>query len=551
MKGYLKILAAASTLVALSANAVVVRKMPGVTVVENETIATDALKATAVRSSNPAVFGAALRETGEAVLSGLRLGEAVLSYVDERGVFASRPVQVVPAYWEVLKGMFSEDPEVTIAIVGDKVVVGGSTANVDTLRRVEQVKNLDTTRIVTQVTYSTAQIGELVKDFLQRSNITNISVNVVGREVCLSGRMYDKQSIDQLKKRVDGFVKDFPGITVNIDELRIHKQKILISIEFVAYNDSMSRNLGFEGPESITAGMDWNFGYEHSKGNSGGRDSSSDLSLPRTKTHSTSSSSSSSSSSGSGDSGGSSTTGGGTSGGTVIVGDNNSTDSSSDNSDSLSQTILNTATKNSSWSHNWSGGANASVSGVQATINLLKRNGAAKKLYSTTLSTQSGIEAEFQNGGTIYMETADLYKNDTKEIEYGYIIKATPLIIDANTVNLDFDLNLKQDMGREGRGNDYKITRYQTKSKYLMRPGESIILSGYKYNSEDEKKKGTPWLSQIPWIGQYLFGNTANEVEMDEMLLVVTVNWALEDDGECAVARLKELQERKVEVEMP
>ena len=259
-------------LAALAAQAAVVRKLPQLSVVESETIATDAMKATAVRSSNTAVFSAALRETGEAVVSGARLGEAVLSYVDERGVFASRPVMVVPAYWDVLRGMFSEDPEVTIAIVGDKVVVGGATANVDTLRRVEDAKKLDATRIVTQVSYSTAQIGELVRDFLRRSSVTNIGVNVVGREVCLSGRMYDAQSIEQLKKRVEGFVHDFPGVTVNTDELRIYKQKILINIEFVAYNDTMSRNLGFSGPDSVTAGLDWNFGYNYSK-NTGGSSS--------------------------------------------------------------------------------------------------------------------------------------------------------------------------------------------------------------------------------------------------------------------------------------
>ena len=47
----------------LSADSAVVRKLPSVTVVENETIATDSMKATAVRTSNPAVFGVALRET--------------------------------------------------------------------------------------------------------------------------------------------------------------------------------------------------------------------------------------------------------------------------------------------------------------------------------------------------------------------------------------------------------------------------------------------------------------------------------------------------------
>ena len=500
----------------LAANAAVVRKMPDMSVVEGEMVATDSMKATAVRSSNTAVFSAALRESGEAIVSGTRLGEAVLSYVDDRGVFAARSVMVVPAYWEVLKGMFSEDPEITVAIVGDKVVVRGATANVDTLRRVDDVKKLDTTRIVTQVSYSTAQIGELVRDFLRRSNVTNIGVNVVGREVCLSGRMYDAQSSEQLKKRVEGFVHDFPGITVNVDELRIYKQKILINIEFVAYNDTMSRNLGFSGPEAITAGLDWNFGYEHEKNTHGERK------FTRTaKGESKFDSAATPQSSGS-----------------TTYGDDFSHERSND------------------WTHNWKGGANAKIEGVQATINLLKKNGAAKKLYSTTLSTQSGIEAEFQNGGTIHRSTMAGVgaSGGLESIEYGYIIKTTPLIIDPNTVNLDFSIDNKQLPPNYKGGDastDIQIDRYQTKSKYLVRPGESIVLSGYKYNSESEDKKGTPWLSKIPWIGPYLFGNTANEMQMNEMLLVVTVNWAIEDDSASASARLNEMKDRKVEVEMP
>ena len=536
--GKVRLMLAAATLAALSADAVVVRKMPGLTVVENETVATDALKATAVRSSNQAVFSTALRETGEAVISGVRLGEAVLSYVDGRGVFATRPVAVVPAYWDVLKGMFSEDPEITITIVGDKVMVGGSTANVDTLRRVDEVKKLDTARIVTQVSYSTAQIGELVKDFLQRSNITNIGVNVVGREVCLSGRMYDKQSIDQLKARVEGFVKDFPGISVNTDELRIYKQKILINIEFVAYNDSMSRNLGFSGPDAVKAGLDWNFGYSHAKNTGGSSSATRNGDWKGERKHDSKTGFETKQNEGTSGTEGASGT-------ERVPTDSRSTDTA------ISRMIGSATTdkKDGDWKHSWQGAANAKVEGVQATINLLKKNGAAKTLYTTTLSTQSGIEAEFQSGGTFnLMTTPGVQSNgDLVSIEYGYIIKTTPLIIDSNTVNLDFTLDNKQP---DGPGS-YNLRRYLTKSKYLVRPGESIMLSGYKLNSESENKKGTPWLSNIPWIGEYLFGNTSNDANMDEMLLVVTVDWALENDSEATSARLNEMKDRKVEVEMP
>ena len=497
---------------ALAADAAVVRKMPRINVVESETATMDAMKATSVRSSNPAIFTAALRESGEAVVSGLRLGEANLDYVDERGVFATRPVLVVPPYWDVLRRMFSEDPEISIDIVGDKVVVVGATANVDTIKRVDQVKTLDASRIVAQVSYSTAQIGELVRDFLARAAVTNIDVNVVGREVCLAGKMYDAQSIEQLRKRVEGFVKDFPGMSVNTDELRIYKQKILIDIEFVAYNDTMTRNLGFYGPDAITAGVDFNFGYDHKK----------ELNGERTYNRSPSGGSAAGSASGSqADASGSSTPDG--------------------------ETIA----KKNNWSHTWTGGMNAKIDGVKATINMLKRNGAAKTLYSTTLSTQSGIEAQFQNGGTFYVNTLGGMgaNGDMREIEYGYIVKATPLIIDANTVNLDFSLDNKQPLSRTA--DNLEITHYQTKSKYLVRPGESIALSGYKYNSESETKKGTPWLSNIPWIGPYLFGNTYNDLKMEDMLLVVTVNWAVEDDAGATAERLDSMKERKIEVEMP
>ena len=525
---------------AFAADAAVVRKLPDMTVVESETVATDALKATSVRSSNDSVFMAALRESGEAVVSGVRLGEAVLSYVDERGVYAARTVTVVPSYWDVLRGMFSEDPEITIAVIGDKVVVSGSTANVDTLRRVETARALDATRIVAQVSYSTAQVGELVKDFLARSAITNIGVNVVGREVCLSGRMYDTQSIEQLKKRVEGFVRDFPGITVNTDDLRIYKQQILISIEFVAYNDNMTRNLGFSGPEAITASADWNFGYSHSK-NTGGSSS-----WGRTREAKGNGSSKSGFDRSSAEKR------------TVAPGKDETTFDDSrttTGNDSLESSVVRTLTgdskKNGDWKHAWSGGANVKVDGVKATVNLLKKSGAARTVYSTTLSTQSGIEAEFQNGGTIHRSTTPGMgsSGDMVSIEYGYIIKTTPLIIDDNTVNLDFTLDNKQPISRDSA--DIEISRYQTKSKYLVRPGESIMLSGYKYNHESEDKKGTPWLSRIPWIGERLFGNTNDEIKMHEMLLVVTVNWAVDEASEGVAARVNEMKERKVEVEMP
>ena len=344
---------AALAMTAGSAFALVERKLPAMTVVESETVSVDAMNAADVRSANQSVFTAALRESGEAVVTGVRLGEARLLYVDGRGIFASRPVTVVPAYWDILRRMFSEDPEIMIDIVGDKVVVDGATANVETLRRVGQAKELDPARIVTQVSYS-------------RAGATNITARVIGREVCLYGSMYDAQSIEQLKNRVASFLKDFPGITVNGDELKVLKQKILIDIEFLSYNDTMARNLGFAGPESITASLDWDinhdYGYKRELGHK-----STTVGGHQYFPASTSTSS------------GEGTAGGGS--GTTTT----TTPAHTDNKDNLDRTrdFSRTLTQGLTSS------AKVGVTGVKATINLLKRNGAAKTLYATTSARSS------------------------------------------------------------------------------------------------------------------------------------------------------------------
>ena len=366
---------------------------------------------------------------------------------------------------ELVSKLFADDPEISVSSVGGKLVLSGSTANAEALKRVAQAVALNPSRIMSQVSYSPSALKVLVTDFLARSGQKSVAVNVIGHEVCLSGRMYDKGQIDALAARVKAFLADFPGVTVNVDALKVYKQKIMIGIEFLSYDVSRARDLGISLPDAVTATADLTYTLH----------------------------------------------------------------------DNLTGTIK--------------GG------GFTAALNLLKQNQVAKKLYSTTLSTQSGESAEFQNGGTIYKQTSDLYKSALTEIEYGYIIKAKPTIVDENTVNLEFDLDLRTpktstSTSTSTTGGDTDIARYQTKSKYIVRPGESILLSGFNQINEDQTRRGTPWFSCIPLIGSW-FGNEATTRTTTEMLLAVTINWAVEDDTTNVTQRVQALRDHPVEIPMP
>ena len=515
-----KILMASVGLLAMVSSGAGLRRLPVVTVSEGASQEIDAEQAVSLRSSNSALASVTPPDGGRATVSGMGLGTAEISYSDVKGPFAVRPVMVVPGYWDALNRFFDDDPEISVSVSGDKVIITGKTANPDTLRHVEKAKEFDSTRIVSHVTYSSAAIGTLVGEYLAHTGYSNVTASVIGHEVCLSGRLYDEKSIKQVGERTAQFLSDFPGMTVNTDALKIVKQKIVLEIELIEYSTSMARNLGIKTPDAITAEGKFDYGWDFSRNLSDGRSDTDGRSYDLTSGYETK------------------------------EGTQSSTDSLADVLKNSTDWTNKRDTKN-----NLKLASSVGISGVKLTLNMLKQNGASKTLYKTSLATQSGEQAEFQNGGTIHRSTQSTFSNgDLKQVEYGFIVKATPTIIDMNTVSLLLDLDNKTPVGYVPNSidqPDITIARYQTKSRYTVRPGETIVMSGFDKGDESLTKSGTPFLSHIPIIGPWLFGSRSVSDEKYEKILVVTVDWALEDESADAVRRRDEFRNRKVEVEMP
>ena len=470
-----------------------------------------------MRSSNPSVASVSAPDGATVSVSGVRIGRAELTYLDALGPRATRTVSVVPAYWATLLKFFEDDPEVSVSVGGDKIILAGVTANPDTLRRARQATSFDSSgRIVNQVTSSTPAVADLVAEYLRELGRTNIVVTAVGHEICLSGRLYDAESIKLVGDRVKEFLKDFEGIGVNTDGLRVLKQRISLAIELLQYDVGKARNLGLKTPDQVTARMNTSYNFTKARTRTFEDKGSHDVGGKRSSQTKQSSDGSSWANSG---------------------------ESSAENTFSFGRSL--------SASHGFDYKAGASIENVAVSVNLLKQNSVAKTVYHTTLSTQSGEEAEFQNGGTIHRNTEGAYTSDLKEIEYGFIVKAKPVIIDFETMALDISLDNKAPQGFDADSKkDIDVKRYQTHSKYIVRPGESIALSGFNQVSQSQTKDGTPFLSRIPWIGR-LFQNVSDSSENTEMALIVTVNWVTEDETAAANAARAKIADRKAEIEAP
>ena len=504
------ILAAVMT---LSVPAAGLRRLPPVTVVEGASVDVSTENAVSVKSSNTAIATVSLPNGGASIVSGLKLGTSELVLNDQRGPFAALTVTVVPSYWDTIQKFFEDDPEVTVSVSGDKVIVSGRTSSHETIRRVEQSKTFDPARIISQVTYSAPAVGQILESYLHHIGYSNVTVSTVGNEVCLSGRLFDRQAITNVQRRAGEFLSDFPGIGVNTDALKLFNQRIILDVELIQYDVTMAENLGIQWPTAISAtgsfNYDWNVNRNHTENG--------EHTLNDSRTSST--------------------------------GGEKPTSSSTLNE------VFNGA-NSVARGDEWKMGMGARVDGVKMTVNLLKQNGASKTLYKTSIATQSGEEAKFQNGGTIHRNTQGTFSGgDLKEIEYGFIITALPKIVDERMLTLVVDLDNKQPInytpGSSSENTDITVARYQTRSQYMVRPGETILVSGFNRLDEADTKQGLPWLCRIPLIGSWLFGNTQTRNNTSEVVLVVTVNWALEKEDRDSMKRLDDIRGRKAEIGMP
>jgi len=497
-----------------------VRRLEGLTVVEGATASLRRLNASGVVSDNPTVAAAVLRDTDVGV-TGLTIGQTEVGLQDAQGTFAACRVTVVPNYWHILDKMFRDNPEISAEIVGGRVLLVGTTASLDTQKLVKEAQALDPNRIFARVTYSTEAIGSLLKVYLDQIGSSNVTVAAVGSCICLRGRLYDQKSIDRITARAQEFLKPFESVGLNVDGLTVVKQRIILTAEFIQYDVDHAHNLGIEWPAAIglegTFSYGWDWGRKEGGNNSGSETYSGTSKFDRDDKSEAGKR-------------------------TVTSTDHGSNDSS------FETKLADSLVKNNDQSVQ----SKVTVSGLKWTINMLKQNDAAKSLYKTALATQSGEEVEFQNGGTLTVRlTGTFGAGETRNLEWGFLVKALPVILDENTVSLSLSLDNRTQPSTVKGSEDYELTRYQTKSKYIVRPGETIAMSGFNSIKEANTKKGMVFLSHIPLVGERLFGNDNKAEKKKEMLLLVTVDWATEDARETAAKRGEALREKSADVEMP
>lgn len=190
--------------------------------------------------------------------------------------------------------------------------------------------------------------------------------------------------------------------------------------------------------------------------------------------------------------------------------------------------------------------------GFSGKINTLRRNNETKIVYETSLSTNSGEKATFQQGGTFNRTVYSEYTTGIHEIQYGFIINTTPKMLNRNTIETDVKVQLLMPNPIENENDlaNLDIRKYSTSSKYNTRPGESMLLSVLNHVLDGETKRALPLLTYIPVIGEYM-GNFVSSYESKEVLLVIRVDLKKSDNQVELDKRMNRIKALKADPEMP
>jgi Flp pilus assembly secretin CpaC len=148
-------------------------------------------------------------------------------------------------------------------------------------------------------------------------------------------------------------------------------------------------------------------------------------------------------------------------------------------------------------------------------IGNLIRKGWGEILSHPKITVLSGSEGRFHDGGRRFIEGGS--ESSPLEIDYGLLLKVTPLILENSQIRLKVSLEISAPTEPSGRD----FTRFNTETDVICPLGKSLVLSGLAGKLESRFQEKTPLLGDIPLLKAF-FATKQHEKNEKDLLLLIT-----------------------------
>lgn len=158
---------------------------------------------------------------------------------------------------------------------------------------------------------------------------------------------------------------------------------------------------------------------------------------------------------------------------------------------------------------------------LDAELSALEAQGKLSVISTPRVTTQNNVEAEITQGTQIPIQTV---ANNTVTVTFkdaALKLTVTPQITAANTVIMRINLeNAQADFGRSV--NDIPpIDTQRAITTVLVGDGETTVIGGIYFSSQERRQERTPLLHKVPLLG-WLFRNDLMADQNNELLIFIT-----------------------------
>jgi pilus assembly protein CpaC len=173
--------------------------------------------------------------------------------------------------------------------------------------------------------------------------------------------------------------------------------------------------------------------------------------------------------------------------------------------------------------------------GLDSLLTVLETRGIARTLSQPSLSVLSGEQALFQVGGEVPIQSTETFGNNsvvrvsTEFREFGIQLSVRPLVGEDGTITLDVvpqvvnpDPELTKSIG-VATGTPASALAFDSRSlrtSARLQDGQVMVIGGLSSRNTQDKVSRTPWLANIPLIGD-LFQGFSNQDTQQELIVVV------------------------------
>jgi type IV pilus assembly protein PilQ len=158
---------------------------------------------------------------------------------------------------------------------------------------------------------------------------------------------------------------------------------------------------------------------------------------------------------------------------------------------------------------------------LDVAISALEQQGKLTVISTPRVSTQNNVEAEITQGTQIPIQVV---ANNTVTVQFkdaALKLTVTPQITAANTVIMKIQLeNAQADFGRSVNGIP-PIDTQRANTTVLIGDGQTTVIGGIYFSSQQSNQNRTPVLHNIPLLG-WLFKDDLTNNQNNELLIFIT-----------------------------